>query len=123
MGDRPVDVAQMDDEAGSGQRHRDRGPDQPGAHDEHRAADVRRRGVVSHGGQPNERAWGRRRRGQPGSCSHSGSTSSQAPSDVLEMTVHVADDAGSCAVQNDTPASWPTSIAISEVACSHRPRP
>ena len=50
-------------------------------------------------------------------------TTGQAPSVQLEMTVYVVDDEGRCTLANDTPASYPSSQAVSLVACRWNPRP
>ncbi len=47
----------------------------------------------------------------------------QAPSAVLESTVCVTPERGSCTERNETPASQPSRLTTSVEACSQKPRP
>jgi len=47
----------------------------------------------------------------------------QAPSELLEITVCVTFDFGSCTLRNETPASHPSRITVSLCLPSQKPRP
>src|SRR6266487_7166016 len=61
--------------------------------------------------------------GQLASSSSSRRVMGHAPSELLEITVWVRADLGSCTLRNETPASSPSSITVLSRLPSQKPRP